>query len=322
LGDRLWITGGWARAVILQRKYAGDIDCIVLASAGEIREFAREAGFEVGTTPVGDPRIILPDKNHIDFIIVDGPPTSSSVLEALQRFDFSVNSIAINYLTGAVARTARNLEDAGTTSLRVNDQFDHRSSALILARNFEIFEKYYRLRPVGTPSTRAAQALADDFSRREASATLDDMLRRRAEQVRPHLPAGARAWIVRGSVRSALLGGLKYWDDIDVVIDYGIEALLRHLSARESRFSPSYFGTPKVVLANGLKADIWSLAGGDDIGGELARYAHNLDAIAWSIDRQQVCDPLGTMTATDKRFLDISPAYLSAASAHDVQYAP
>ncbi len=101
----------------------------------------------------------------------------------------------------------------------------------------------------------------------------------------------------------------------------GLEALLHHLSARESRFSPSYFGTPKVVLANGLKADIWSLADGDGIGGELARYAHNLDAIAWSIDRQQVCDPLGTMTAIGKRFLDINPAYLSAASEHDVQYA-
>ena len=72
-------------------------------------------------------------------------------------------------------------------------------------------------------------------------------------------------------------------------------------------------------MTNGLKADIWAL-GGQSLETELAGYAHNVDGIAWSVRDRCLCDPLGVAEAIAQRNLDISPAFIGNASAHDLHY--
>ena len=39
-GKRLWITGGWVRAELSGSNYLGDFDCIIVAGAPQIKQFA------------------------------------------------------------------------------------------------------------------------------------------------------------------------------------------------------------------------------------------------------------------------------------------
>jgi hypothetical protein len=318
-GERLWITGGWVRAELSGSNYLGDIDCIIVACAHQIKQFAIAAGFDLKTAPLGAPRVVLSDGNHMDIIPTSGPTAKNAVLQAINAYNFSINSAAVNYVTGAVVRTPHNAEDAAAGAFRVNDGFDHHCSDRVLARDFEIFEKYYGLRPVLTPPTLRVQKLVGAYRAREGGDDATQSLCARSSEVGPCLPKAAEAWIVRGTVRCALLGQIKYWDDIDVITTASKDDIAGHLAEAGIPFSPNYFGTPKVITPNGLKADIWAL-GGQSLETELTGYAHNLDAIAWSVRDRRLCDPLGVAEAIAQRRLDISPAFIGNASAHDLQY--
>ncbi len=318
-GDRLWITGGWVRAELSGSNYLGDIDCIIVAGAQQIKQFAIAAGFDLKTAPLGAPRVVLFDRNHMDIIPASGPTAEDAVLQAISAYNFSINSAAVNYVTGAVVRTPHNAEDAAAGAFRVNDGFDHRCSDRVLARDFEIFEKYYGLRPVPTPPTVRVQKLVTAYGAREGGDDATQSLGARSDEVAPCLPAAAEAWIVRGTVRCALLGQIKYWDDVDVITTASNDDIIRHLAEAGIPFSPNYFGTPKVIAPNGLKVDIWAL-GGHALETELVGYPHNLDAIAWSVRDRRLCDPLGVAEAIAQRRLDISPAFIGNASAHDLHY--
>jgi hypothetical protein len=318
-GERLWITGGWVRAELPGSNYLGDIDCIIVARAQQIKRFAIAAGFDLRTAPLGAPRIVLVDGNHMDIIPASGPTAKDAVLQAISAYNFSINSAAVNYVTGAVVRTPHNAQDAAAGAFRVNDGFDHHCSDRVLARDFEIFEKYYGLRPVPTPPTLRVQKLVRAYGAREGGDDAAQSLCARSNEVAPCLPKAAEAWIVRGTVRCALLGQIKYWDDIDVITTASNDDIVGHLAEAGIPFSPNYFGTPKVIMTNGLKADIWAL-GGHALETELAGYPHNLDAIAWSVRDRRLCDPLGVTEAIARRHLDISPAFIGNASAHDLHY--
>jgi hypothetical protein len=319
-GERLWITGGWVRAEMLGQNYVGDVDCIIVASAEQIKQFALAAGFDLKTAPLGAPRIVLFDRNHIDIIPASGPTGEDAVLQVISEFNFSINSAAVNYVTGAVVCTPHNVDDAAAGAFRVNDGFDYRCSDRVLARDFEIFEKYYGLRPVPTAPTLRVQKLVAAYGAREGSDDAAQGLRARSDEVAPCLAAAAEAWIVRGTVRCALLGQIKYWDDVDVITTASDDDIARHLAAAGIPFSPNYFGTPKVAMPNGLKADVWALRM-RPLETELAGYPHNLDAIAWSVRDGRLCDPLGALQAIAQRHLDISTAFFGNASAHDLHYA-
>jgi len=215
-GERLWITGGWVREGLSDSNYLGDIDCIIVAGAQQIKQFAIAAGFDLRTAPLGAPRVVLCDGNHMDVIPVSGPTAKDAVLQAISAYNFSINSAAVNYLTGTVLRT-------------------------------------------------------------------------------------------------------PYWDDIDVITTASDDDIVGHLAEAGIPFSPNYFGTPKVITPNGLKVDIWAL-GGHTLETELSGYAHNLDAIAWSVRDRRMCDPLGVADAVAQRHLDISPAFIGNATAHDLHY--
>jgi hypothetical protein len=318
-GERLWITGGWARAELSGSDYFGDIDCIIVADAQQIEQFAKTAGFDLKTAPLGAPRVVLFDRNHMDIIPVAGSTTEDAVLQAINAFNFSINSAAVNYVTGAVVRTPHNAEDAAAGAFRVNQRFDHRCSNRVLARDFEIFEKYYELKPVPTPPTLRVQKLLTAYAAQEGSDDATQTLGTRSDEVAPCIPAAAEAWIVRGAVRCALLGQIKYWDDIDVITTASHDDIVGHLLDAGIPFSPNYFGTPKVITPNGFKADIWAL-GGHALETELAGYPHNLDAIAWSVLDGRLCDPFGVAKAIAQRRLDINPAFIVNASAHDLHY--
>jgi len=318
-GERLWITGGWVREGLSDSNYLGDIDCIIVAGAQQIKQFAIAAGFELRTAPLGAPRVVLCDGNHMDVIPVSGPTAKDAVLQAISAYNFSINSAAVNYLTGTVLRTPHNAEDAAAGAFRVNDGFDHHCSDRVLARDFEIFEKYYGLRPVPTPPTLRVQKLVRAYGAREGGDDATQSLCARSNEVAPCLPTAAEAWIVRGTVRCALLGQIKYWDDIDVITTASDDDIVGHLAEAGIPFSPNYFGTPKVITPNGLKVDIWAL-GGHTLETELSGYAHNLDAIAWSVRDRRMCDPLGVADAVAQRHLDISPAFIGNATAHDLHY--
>jgi hypothetical protein len=318
-GERLWITGGWVRAELSGSNYLGDIDCIIVADAQQIKQFAIASGFDLKTAPLGAPRVVLFDRNHMDIIPASGPTAEDAVLQAISAYNFSINSAAVNYVTGAVVRTPHNAEDAAAGAFRVNDGFDHRCSDRVLARDFEIFEKYYGLRPVPTPPTLRVQKLVRAYGAREGGDDATQGLGARSDEVTACLPAAAEAWIVRGAVRCALLGQVKYWDDIDVVTTASHDDIVGHLAEAGIPFSPNYFGSPKVIMPNGLKADIWALAG-HTLETELVGYPHNLDAIAWSVRDRRLCDPLGVAEAIAQRRLDISPGFIGNASAHDLHY--
>jgi hypothetical protein len=319
-GKRLWITGGWVRAELSGSDYRGDIDCIIVAGAQQIKQFAIVAGFDLRTAPLGAPRVMFSDRNHMDIIPASGPTAEDAVLQAISAFNFSINSAAVNYVTGAVVRTAHNAKDAAAGAFRVNEGFDHRCSDRVLARDFEVFEKFYGLRPVLTPPTLRAQKLVRSYGAREGGTDATQSLGARSDEVAPCLPAAAEGWIVRGTVRCALLGQIKYWDDIDVITTASNDDIVGHLVEAGIPFSPNYFGTPKVIMPNGLKVDIWT-HGGQSLETELAGYPHNLDAIAWSVRDRRLCDPLGVAKAIARRHLDISPTFIGNASAHDLHYA-
>jgi hypothetical protein len=318
-GERLWITGGWVRAELSGSDYVGDIDCIIVADPQEINQFAIAAGFDLKTAPLGAPRVVLFDGNHMDIIAASGVTAEDAVLQAISAFNFSINSAAVNYISGDVVQTPHNAKDVAAGTFRVNDRFDHRCSDRVLARDFEIFEKYYGLKPVPTPATLQIQKVLTAYAAHEGSNDATRTLRARSDEVAACLPAAAKAWIVRGTVRCALLGQVKYWDDIDVITTASHDDIVGHLVNAGIPFSPNYFGTPKVITPNGFKADIWAL-GGHALKTELAGYPHNLDAIAWSVRGRRLCDPLGVAEAIAQRRLDINPAFIGNASAHDVHY--
>jgi hypothetical protein len=318
-GERLWITGGWARAELSGVDYVGDIDCIIVADAQQVQQFAINAGFDLKTAPLGAPRVVLVDRNHMDIIPASGSTTEDAVLQAINAFNFSINSAAVNYVTGAVLRTPHNAEDAAAGAFRVNERFDHRCSDRVLARDFEVFEKCYGLKPVPTLPTLRVRKLLTAYAAQEGSDNATQTLGARSDEVAPCIPAAAEAWIVRGAVRCALLGQVKYWDDIDVITTASLDDIVGHLLDAGIPFSPNYFGTPKVITPNGFKADIWAI-GGHALETELASYPHNLDAIAWSVLDRRLCDPLGMAEAIAQRRLDINPAFIINASAHDLHY--
>ena len=320
-GNRLWITGGWARATISPRNYAGDIDCIVFGNEEKFADILKASPFALQRAPLGCLRIMLPDRNHLDIIPASGKSESDAVLHTLAGFNFSANSIAINHATDELLRTTHNVEDADRASFRVNDGYDIGRHQVVLSRDFEIFEKYYRLRSVDTPLMLSLKTLVQSYLASERRGDPAEILARRCEALLPCLPNGAEAWLVRGCVRSALLGQIKYWDDIDVVVNCTHEQIFRHLNDSCIPFSLNMYGSPKAVLHGGLKVDVWALDTKHGMAGELARYSHDLDSIAWSVQEQKLCDPIGVSQHLADRILDINSLFDRTATTLERQYA-
>lgn len=321
-GEQLWIVGGWARAELLGSNYAGDIDCVIVADVEQIRQFAIAAGFNVGSTPFGNPHVVLADGNHLDLIPAAGPTGEDAVLQVIGTFNFSINSVAVNYATGAVVRTPHNLKDAAAGAFRVNDQFQFHTELWFrrLARDFEVFEKCYGLSPVPTAPTLRVQKLATTYRMRDRGEDVAQSLGARWDEISACVPVPAQAWIVGGTVRCALLGQIKYWDDVDVITTASGEDIVRHLTKTGMPFAPNHAGAPNVHMPKGLIVDIWTLDG-CTLETELASYPHNLDAIAWSVRDRRLCDPLGVAEAIAQRRLDINPAFIANASAREFHYA-
>ena len=335
--NRLWITGGWARTQFLNGNYAGDVDCIIFGTTSEILTFLHTAGFETQGTPLSRisyatssetqnalfwcARIALPDRNHLDIMVAVGSSQIEAVLAKLEAFNFSINSIAINYSTNQCLRTAYNIEDANRAAFRVNDNYDICRNERVLSRDFEMFEKYYGFRSVETPLTTSLKACKDSLLTAEARQGHDDFLIERGQMLLPYIPTGAEAWIVRGAVRVALLGETKYWDDMDIVVDCERRRIFDHLNKIGTPFSLNMFGSPKIVVDNGIKVDIWGMESADSISGELARYSHNLDLIAWSIRRQNLIDPLGVVARLRNRELDLNQRFIASATIDEGRYA-
>jgi hypothetical protein len=317
-GERLWITGGWVRAELLGLNYVGDIDCIIVAEADQIEQFTIAAGFDLKTAPFG-PRVVLSDRNYMDLMPVSGPTGEDAVLQWLGGFNFSINSAAVNYVTGAVVQTPHNVEDVAASAFRVMDRCRHGTDR-VLAKDFGILENYYGLRPVPTAATLRVQRFLTAFESRAGGEDVVQELGARTDEVAPYLPAAAEAWIVRGTVRCALLGQIKYWDDVDVITTASDDDIAGHLAQAGISFSLNYFGAPKVAMSSGIGAVIWAL-GGRSVETELAGYPHNLDAVAWSVRDRCLCDPLGVAEAVAQRRLDISPAFIGDASAQQLRYA-
>ena len=218
-------------------------------------------------------------------------------------------------------RTRHNVEDADRASFRVNDGYDIGRHQVVLSRDFEIFEKTDRFHSIETPLTLSVKALVQSYLASEGRGDPAEILARRCEALLPCLSSGAEAWVVRGCVRSALLGQIKYWDDIDVVVSCTHAQIIRHLTICAFHSRSICTAARKLSCIGGLR----SMSG---------RWIRNMAwpanwpdtvmisiSIAWSAQEQKLCDPLGISQHLADRTLDINPLFDRTATTLERQYA-
>lgn len=304
LREQVWIVGGWLRAGLMNdRRYAGDVDCLTTSTPIEVEKRLSEAGLRFYRNASGGVRVPLGDGNHIDVASTTSFGGAETVDAALHGFDFSVNAMALRLGAGEwiVHPATRDLE---LRKFRV-------LAPLRSARTSKCFQKMEALERVWnlTPDledlrTREAKEGIQTQRARYARLSAADAMRSASEAVSGLVPGGARAWIVRGYVRNAVLGELQYWDDVDVVVSCTRAALITHLQNVGASYSLNFHGSPKVVSDKGIMVDIWSMEGGS-IEAEVGRYDIDSDAVAWSLEEGKIVESLYNRSGLAERSLSL-----------------
>ena len=120
--------------------------------------------------------------------------------------------------------------------------------------------------------------------------------------------AGARAWIVGGTVRDALLG--RPIHDVDLAIDGNAHAAAEAIRKRSGgpifRLSDAFGSYRALAPDRDWMADITPLQGGT-IEEDLANRDFALNAIAVPLEGGDAIDPLGGLADVEKRILRVLP---------------
>jgi hypothetical protein len=327
LGGRIWLTGGWVRSALLgHSNYVGDIDCLI---SGEI-DSARRKLASLGTLKwhdlqSGGLRIELPDGNNLDLSSTFDRNGDGDVAKRLSAYDASINAVAISLRDGSYVEAPGAMDDAFHRRFRVMATEISPEDHIDLLGNIASLLGYYRLTPREDPRTSSVVEEVRCERMRLQRGSPESNLGDAGRLIKPFLPKGKRAWIVRGFVRCALLGELSLYDDIDVVVEGGAQELLDHLAETGVRYSRTIYGMPKIRTNTGLTLDIWCL-NELSMAQALRSFEFRCDSLAWSVSGQFLEDPLHAREDVDARRLiggnlisgpwPGSPAYLSCKAAY------
>lgn len=320
LSGHLWIVGGWVRSSFLgAANYSGDLDCVCTLPEDEaIRRVSPMAA--ICRNRNNGLRIGLPDGNSIDIMPAEQFSLGLAIEEVLPHFNFSVNSAAVG-LDGVLVSTAAFQRDMASRTFALNPGFRRNpASSVKLHEDAERLMYYDRLAPGGDALTvdlvkeiQAARTSLDELSDADKLVAAEQIVRKFIGHKYP-------AWLVRGYVRCVRLGGLQYWDDLDVVIDCPRTALDDLLKDCGCTYALNHHGNPKVFCDNGGTMDVWCLGAGHTIHDELETYAHSVDAVAWRLGGNVTKDRLYAGNCKDVRIVSIPSEYVEGAAVGDLSY--
>ncbi|OIQ94368.1 poly A polymerase head domain protein [mine drainage metagenome] len=319
--DKLWIVGGWVRNAALGYKYAGDIDCIVPFTVEDINKRLVRLGFKSTRTSFGGHRVYLNDGNYIDVMGTYEYVDSTDILKALRGFNFSANSVAVNYRTKRLLCTSDFEHDMRTRTVRVRSGARYRREGMpiYLFRDYETLINYYDFSPSADSEHEKINAEILELKESVNHLSFDDAMKSASKQIQFLLPEKKQGWIVRGFVRATYLGELQYWDDIDVIVDARNEELLKHLAIVFPNYTLNYFGHPKVFLDK-ARVDIWTLQEGETIDSAMSKFCHNVDMLAWSVNGASLETTGMNMRELEDRLLTINEQILSNTKSSDIDY--
>jgi len=259
LNSDVWIVGGWVRSSALNIQYVGDIDLVTTLPIHDLEEALEKTSLVWKQTRKGALRAHLSDGNHVDISSSISHYGDSDIRKALREFNFTVNACAVNinemrflcipqYELHIQKRTFDFLDPI---------RFQQKTADIALLKDFEILNKYYNLQALERTLWLSKEVLECEFDIQSKSS--EQLLLEAGKYVSPYIPEGCDAWIVRGYVRCSVLGDLRYWDDIDLVVDCNESELYKHLNTIGANFTSNYYSSPKVFMSNGRTLDIWSL---------------------------------------------------------------
>lgn len=320
-GD-LWIVGGWVRNSALNIEYCGDIDCLTTLESRDLEDRLANAGYKPVLNRFGTYRIFLLDGNHVDLTTTIAQASTTDIVKAIRAFNFTVNSAAINYSTGRLVCSEKFIGDIKNREFHITCSAELRDGEYWLGfiRDMETLENYYGLNPVNDEiyqkSKQKSQKLINDFY----NISFDEAMEAASERLKDIIPSKREAWVVRGYVRCAYLGELKYWDDLDVIVDCSSQELISHLDQLGVSWAKNYFGNPKIYHSSGITIDIWPLTQGQSIENAISEFPHDIDSLAWPVNGGGLIASDRTLNSISNRKLCINHLAVDNLSKRDVSY--
>ena len=313
----LWLVGGWVRNHALGHEYVGDVDCLTTKPPQKIELALDSGGFDLVANSKGAFRVMLPDGNHIDISSTFSHSESGSLIDAIGNFNFTINAAAFNPTTSQWISTEENRVHMAERSFDFL-HYDEDTENYRVLRDFEELVKVEQIRFAGSSDVIANRLDGINKSFQVDPTTNLNRYRSRLAEMVPSL---SDAWIVRGYARCSFLEELKYWDDIDVVVESDSQALFEHLRSKRIPFVLNFFGNPKIELEDGVRIDVWSLPEGTTLSQHLDSFPHTCDMLAWSIKERSLAPSTEIFREQlAGRRLVVGDAFLSNAAERDVSY--
>lgn len=308
-GIDAWLYGGMVRNQIYNNISSEicDIDILTKISKHQLLCSLSAAGIAYKLNFWGSPTIELSDGNHLDITSIDDYG-ATSIHDALQNVDFSVNAVAINLLDEEVIfgfrKREQNLSSYYARKSRSNTEF-----GVEFCKRALILEKYYKI----PPSDSASNKLLND----EIIARISDKSNHEFAISEIQKLLNCKSWVTRGYARTRDIDETEFWDDLDVVTDLDYGSIIKRIDYFGYTYKLNYFGNPKILLKCGIKVDVWP-SNGCAILDVLSKFSHNVDSIAFDLHSPNSahCDKLYS-TST----IDVNNSFLQNASDIDISYA-
>lgn len=323
LSGNLWIVGGWVRNSALDLEYTGDIDCLTTYGPKELDQLLLSAGYEVDVNRFGTRRFLLADGNHIDLGTTSEQANTLDIVYALKKFNFSINAAAVNYSSGRLVYSESFATDIRSRKFHVTCDPELRSGEyeLGILKDMEVIEKYYGLEPVHNQVSNKLLERREVLTNKLKDIAFNQAMSDATGYLMDLVPDSASAWIVRGYPRCAYFGEIRYWDDIDVIVDCSQEDLVHHLNSSGANWTLNYFRSPKVFHSTGITFDIWSLKEGQSIQDAISAFSHNIDSLAWPVGGGELIADKDVLSSLNNRMLSINLSAIEKMSGFDSSYA-
>lgn len=321
LHRELFLTGGWALSALLKKSYVGDVDVITTATKKEIAAASKSLHLSCSQSSRGGLRILLNDRNHMDVSSTHSFSESKTISDALQRFSFSANSIAINVNSGDLVRTSDNVIDLARNSFRLNREyvFECRDTVSNLIK-LDTLQHFFRLTPKRDCRTISQIRLRTEMRNRWKDHDPQSNLISFSRKISRFVPPNTQAWFTRGIVRAALTRSLTFWDDLDIMVDCSEKELLKFLDRNQVVYTLNYFNLPKVHLPDGQKLDMIPVNGIGDVERLLRSFPIRADSVAWSITARAFVDPIGAVEDISDRRLKLCDDFWQLTSESDRRF--
>lgn len=322
LSGNLWIVGGWVRNSALDLEYAGDIDCLTTYEPKELDRLLLSAGYVVDFNRFGTRRFSLADGNHIDLGTTREQANTLDIVSALKKFNFSINAAAVNYSSGRIVYSESFATDIRSQKFHVTCTPELRSGEYErgILKDMEVIEKYYGLQPANDIVSGQLLERRDFLTKKFKGIDFKKAMSDATGYLTDLVPDSATAWVVRGYARCAYFGEIRYWDDIDVIVDCSHEDLVDHLSSSGANWTLNYFRSPKVFHSTGVTFDIWNLKEGQSIQDAISEFPHNVDSLAWPVGGGELIADKDVINSLNNRMLSINLPAIEKMSEFDSSY--